>query len=72
MNIEEVSSISLLDFGYIMYVKIINESLKKLDDYYKPMVFIGYKRSSKGYRAYDPTDRRICLIRNIIFNKERS
>ena len=59
-------------FGCIMYEKTIGGSLKKLDDRSKPMVFIRYERGSKGYRAYDPTDRRIHLNKDVVLMKEKT
>jgi hypothetical protein len=44
----------LLMFGCIVYIKNTRTNPKKLDDRSPKMVFVGYEKGSKAYRAYDP------------------
>lgn len=40
-------------FGSLVHVKTLGVNLKKLDDNVKLMIFIGYKKGTKGYKTYD-------------------
>jgi len=44
-------------------------NLRKLDDRSRRMIFVGYEPSSKAYRAYDPTTRRVHISRDVIFEE---
>lgn len=47
----------LKTFGCIVYVKNTRPHLTKLEDRGRKMIFVGYERGSKAYRAYDPVAR---------------
>jgi hypothetical protein len=44
--------------------------LKKLEDRGRKMIFVGYERGTKAYRAYDPITRRVHITRDAIFDEE--
>jgi transposase InsO family protein len=56
-------------FGCVAHVKVTAPHLKKLDDRSKPMIFVGYEPSSKAYRVYDPSTRRVHVSRDVIFDE---
>ena len=58
-------------FRCLVNVKTLGGSLKNLDDHNKLMVFIGYEKGSKGYRAGHLVDEKIHLIRDAIFYEEK-
>jgi len=59
----------LRTFGCIVYVKNTRPNLNKLEDRGKRMVFNGYEKGSKAYRAYDPTTGRVVITRNVVFDE---
>jgi hypothetical protein len=59
-------------FGCIVYVKNTVPYLKKLDDRGRKMIFVGYERGSKVYRAYDPVTRRVIVTRDVVFDESGS
>ncbi|WVZ83575.1 LOW QUALITY PROTEIN: hypothetical protein U9M48_030707 [Paspalum notatum var. saurae] len=56
----------LRTFGCIVYVKNMKSNLKKLEDRGQRMVFIGYEKGSKAYRAYDPTTGKVVITREML------
>src|SRR5664279_1160657 len=48
-------------FGCVLHVREMRPGLKKLDDRSRPMIFVGYEPGTKGYRAYDPATKRVCI-----------
>ncbi|WVZ66255.1 hypothetical protein U9M48_015502 [Paspalum notatum var. saurae] len=59
----------LRTFGCIVYVKNTKPNLKKLEDRGQRMVFIGYEKGSKAYRAYDPTTGKVVITRDVVFDE---
>lgn len=57
-------------FGCISYVRNTKPHLKKLDDRGRKMIFIGYERGTKAYRAYDPVTRQVHVTRDIMFDEQ--
>ena len=62
----------LRTFGCVVYVKDVRPHLRKLDDRSAAMVFIGFDERVKGYRAYDPVNRRVHITRDAIFDEQAS
>jgi hypothetical protein len=60
----------LKTFGCIAYVRNTTPHLKKLEDRGRKMIFVGYERGTKAYRAYDPVTRRVHITRDVIFDEE--
>ena len=58
-------------FGCVAYSHIPKEERKKLDCKAKRCVFLGYGEDVKGYRLYNPVDRRILFSRDVIFNERK-
>lgn len=59
----------LRTFGCIVYVRNTTPHLKKLEDRGRKMIFIGYERGSKAYRAYDPIAKRVHVTRDVVFDE---
>ena len=57
-------------FGLIVHVKTPG-ALGKLEDRSKEMVFVGYKRGTKGYRCFNPTTHKVHLSQDVIFEEGR-
>ncbi|KAG8089534.1 hypothetical protein GUJ93_ZPchr0011g28333 [Zizania palustris] len=60
----------LRTFGCMVHVKNAAPHLRKLDDRSTSMIFIGYEKGSKAYRAYDPVTRRVHVSRDVIFDEQ--
>lgn len=58
-------------FGFICYAKNETPHLRKLDDRAGTLVHLGIKPGTKAYRLYNPTNRKIVISRDIIFDEER-
>ena len=57
-------------FGCRVHVKTVGSHLKKLSDRSKKMVFFGYEEGTKGYRVYDPVEKKLHVSRDVIFEEE--
>jgi hypothetical protein len=55
-------------FGCIVYVTKPN--MKKLEDHGWKMIFVGYDKGSKAFRAYDPITKRVTITHDVIFDEE--
>ena len=60
----------LKTFGCIVYVRNTTPHLKKLEDRGRKMIFVGYERGSKAYRAYDPVTKRVHVTRDVAFDEQ--
>ena len=56
-------------FGCAAYALVRDFQRKKWDSKAQKMIFIGYSRSAKGFRLYDPTSRRVFVRKDVIFNE---
>jgi hypothetical protein len=59
----------LKTFGCIVYVKNTTPHLKKMEDRGRKMIFVGYERGSKAYRAFDPATKRVHVTRDVVFDE---
>jgi hypothetical protein len=59
-------------FGCIIYVKNTVPHLKKLDDRGRKIIFVGYERGSKAYRAFDPISRHVTVTYDGVFDESGS
>jgi hypothetical protein len=59
----------LKTFDYILYVSNTKPHLKKLDERGQKMIFVGHKRGTKAYKAYDPVTQRVTISRDVIFDE---
>jgi hypothetical protein len=60
----------LKTFGCIVYVRNTKPLLKKLDDRGRKMIFVGYERGTKAYRAYDPVTKKVTITRDVVFDED--
>ena len=56
-------------FGSMAYVYIDTSEQSKLDDRSKKMVFIGYLHGVKGYRLWDPLEKKATISRDMVFDE---
>jgi hypothetical protein len=54
-------------FSCIAYVHVPDEKRSKLDPKAKKCIFIGYSLEQKGYRCFNPSTRKLQVIRNVVF-----
>jgi hypothetical protein len=59
----------LKTFGCIVYVCNTKPHLKKLDDRGRKMIFVGYERGTKAYRAYDLVTK-VTITRDVVFDED--
>jgi len=62
----------LRTFGCTAHVKLIGPGTNKLSDRSKQMVFLGYEPGTKGYRLYDPEQKKLVVSRDVIFEENRA
>ncbi|KAK3010509.1 hypothetical protein RJ639_010734 [Escallonia herrerae] len=46
--------------------------MKKLDDKSEKFIFIGYSQESKGYKLYNPIDKKVKVSRDVTFDEKSS
>ena len=56
-------------FGSIAHVHVSDKRRMKLDDKSESFIFIGYDSNSKGYNLYNPSNKKIVISRNVIFDE---
>ena len=56
-------------FGSIVHVKTL-EALGKLEERSKEIMFVGYKRGTKGYLCFNTTTHKVHLSSEVIFKKQ--
>ncbi|KAE8734503.1 hypothetical protein F3Y22_tig00000764pilonHSYRG00191 [Hibiscus syriacus] len=60
----------LRTFGSIAHVHVPDERRTKLDDKSESFIFIGYDINSKGYKLYNPNNKKFVISRDVVFNEE--
>jgi hypothetical protein len=60
----------LKTLGCIIYVRNTKPHLKKLDDRRRKIIFVGYERGTKVYRAYDPVTRKVTVTQDVVFDED--
>ena len=58
-------------FGCIAYAKVEAHKLKKLDNRSRTLVHLGTEPGSKAYRLLDPTQQRIIVSRDVVFDENK-
>lgn len=58
-------------FGCIGFAKTESQHLKKLDDRSKKLVHLGTEPGTKAYRMFDPTNQKIIVSRDVVFDESR-
>ena len=61
----------LRTFGCTAFAKRTGPSVNKLADRSIPGVFLGYESGTKGYRVYDPVNKKLIVTRDVIFDEKR-
>jgi hypothetical protein len=56
-------------FGCIAYMHVPDEKRSKLDPKVEKCIFIGYSLEQKGYRCFNPSIRKLQVIRDVVFNE---
>lgn len=56
-------------FGCVAYAHVPDCERKKLDKKAKKLRFVGYCKTSKGYRLYDESTRKLVKSRDVVFNE---
>ena len=49
-----------------------NQVKTKLDYKSKKMIFVGYDQNSKGYKLYNPNERKMMISRDVEFNEDEA
>jgi hypothetical protein len=62
----------LRTFRCMAHVKTVTVHTSKLADRSTPMVMIGYEAGTKAYRAYNPVNKKLVVIRDVIFDEKKS
>ncbi|KAG6392995.1 hypothetical protein SASPL_147225 [Salvia splendens] len=57
-------------FGSVAYVHVPNQRRTKLDDKSRSYVFIGYDEKTKGFRLFDPIEKKVIISRDVLMNEE--
>ncbi|KAK2630796.1 hypothetical protein QOZ80_UnG0725510 [Eleusine coracana subsp. coracana] len=60
----------LRTFGCIVYVRNTVPHLKKLEDRGRKMIFVGYEKGTKAYRAYDLVTKKVHITRDVVFDEQ--
>jgi len=56
-------------FGYPAYVHVPSDERSKLDAKSKKCIFPGYKKGVKGYKFWDPVDKKVVISRDAVFDE---
>lgn len=59
-------------FGCLAYMKTQGRSVQKLEDRSKKVVNLGKEPGTKGYRLYDPVDKRVWISRDVTFDETKT
>jgi transposase InsO family protein len=59
-------------FGCLIHVKTVSGHVKKLENRSNKMVFFGYEKGSKAYRAYNPVTKKIVVTRDAVFEENKT
>eukprot|EP01018_Ginkgo_biloba_P039313 Gb_36396 [translate_table: standard] len=56
-------------FGCITFVHVPDKKRQNLDDKSHKCILVGYSESSKAYRLWDPSQRKIVISRDVLFDE---
>ena len=59
-------------FGSVFYCHIHADTRKKFDPFVEKGLLVGYSETSKAYRVYIPTRKRIIVSRDVQFDEDRA
>jgi hypothetical protein len=66
---EKPSLTNLKVFGYDAYVHVPKENRSKLDKKVEKCIFIGYKYGLKGYKLWNPENKKVVYSRDVVFRE---
>jgi hypothetical protein len=58
-------------FGCLAYVHIHDAHRKKLDDKSIPCFLLGISEESKGYKLYDPSNKKVIISKDVVFEESK-
>jgi len=73
---EEVWTGNAIDFSHLRifgcpaYVHVPSDERSKLDAKSKKCIFLGYKKGVKGYKFWDPVDKKVVISRDAVFDEQ--
>jgi len=70
---EEVWTGNAVDFSHFgcpAYVHVPSDERSKLDAKSKKCIFLGYKKGVKGYKFWDPVDKKVVISRDAVFDEQ--
>ena len=67
----ELFSLHPKDFGCVAFVQDLSPYLDKLSPRYIKCVFVGYSRTQRGYRCFDPSTRKYFVSTDVTFFKSQ-
>lgn len=59
-------------FGCVAYAKTEAANLKKLDNRFRTLVHLGTEPGSKAYILFDPSQQRIVVSRDVVFDEDKT
>ena len=59
-------------FGSVFYCHVHTDTRKKLDPFGEKGLLVGYKETSKAYKACIPTRKRIIVSRDVQFDEDKA
>lgn len=59
-------------FGCVVHAKVETTHLKRLDSRSRTLVHLGTEPGSKAYRLLDPTQQRIVVSRDVVFEENKA
>ena len=59
-------------FGCVAHVKTVSGHSSKFADRSTPMVFVGYEAGTKAYRTCNPSNNKVVVTRDVVFEEARS
>jgi len=58
-------------FGCLCYPLFLSSTIHKLQPRSTPGVFIGYPSNHRGYKCYDLSNRKLIILRHVIFDETK-
>jgi hypothetical protein len=56
-------------FGYDAYVHVPKKNMSKIYKYDEKCIFIGYKVGLKGYKPWNPENKKVVYSRDVVFRE---
>lgn len=59
-------------FGYLGHMRISSQGMQKLDDRSMPVINLGREPGTKGYRLFNPDEKKTYVSKDVIFEEDKS